>query len=129
MVYNHGKMKRDFTYIDDIIEGIHRIVPKAPVPAPSWDSGNPDPATSYAPYRIYNIGNNNPVGLMEFIQMLEAAIGKRAKINFLPLQAGDIESTCADVDDLMADVGFAPSTTPEEGITRFVAWYRNYFRL
>ena len=127
-VYNHGKMKRDFTYIDDIIEGIHRIIHKTPAPAPTWDGCNPDPATSYAPYRVYNIGNNHPVGLMEFIQILEAAIEKKAKINFLPLQAGDIEATYADVDDLMADVGFAPSTSPQEGIARFVEWYRNYFR-
>lgn len=126
-VYNHGKMKRDFTYIDDIIEGIHRLIPKIPAPRPSWDGANPDPATSYAPYRVYNIGNNHPVELMEFIRILEAAIGKRAKINFLPVQAGDIEASYADVDDLMADVGFAPSTTPEEGIARFVAWYRSYF--
>lgn len=128
-VYNHGKMKRDFTYIDDIIEGIHRLIPKIPAPRPSWDGANPDPATSYAPYRVYNIGNNHPVELMEFIRILEAAIGKKAKIHFMPMQAGDIEATCAEVEDLMADVGFAPSTTPEDGIARFVEWYRTYFRL
>jgi UDP-glucuronate 4-epimerase len=128
-VYNHGVMKRDFTYIDDIIEGIHRIVFRAPAPAPAWDSCDPDPATSYAPYRLYNIGCNRPVELMEFIKILEAVIGKRAKMNFLPQQAGDVLATSADVDDLMADVGFAPSTTLEEGIARFVDWYRSYFHL
>ena len=127
-VYNHGKMKRDFTYIEDIIEGIHRLLSKIPEPRPAWDAIHPDPATSFAPYRVYNIGNNNPVGLMEFIHILEATIGKKAKINFLPMQAGDIEASCADVDDLMADVGFAPSTPPQEGIARFVEWYRNYYR-
>ena len=126
-VYNHGRMKRDFTYIDDVIEGIYRLLPRVPASLPAWNGVNPDPATSYAPYRVYNIGNNCPVELMEFIQILETAIGKKAKINFLPMQAGDIEASCADVEDLMTDVGFAPSTTPQEGIARFVEWYQNYF--
>jgi UDP-glucuronate 4-epimerase len=128
-VYNHGDMKRDFTYIDDIIEGMYRIFHRVPTPVPSWDSCNPDPATSSAPYRLYNIGNNNPVDLMVFIKILEAAIGKKAIINFLPLQSGDVLATSADVGDLMADVGYSPSTDLEKGIARFVDWYRNYFNV
>ncbi len=126
-VYNHGNMKRDFTYIEDIIEGINRLIPRAPVSPSVWDGRHPDPATSYAPYRLYNIGNHNPVGLMEFIQILETALGKKAKINFLPLQSGDVIATWADVNDLMTDVGFAPVTPLHEGIARFVEWYKSYF--
>jgi UDP-glucuronate 4-epimerase len=126
-VYNHGRMQRDFTYIDDIIEGVVRVVERIPVPDPAWSGAVPDPGTSYAPYRLYNIGNNTPVELLRFIEVLEGALGRKAQRNFLPLQPGDVPATCADVDDLMADTGFRPATPIEEGIVRFVAWYREYY--
>jgi UDP-glucuronate 4-epimerase len=126
-VYNNGKMRRDFTYIDDIIEGIHRIMRHIPAPAQSWNGGRPDPSRSYAPYRIYNIGNNKPVELLQFIRILETTIGKEARKTLLPMQAGDVPATYADVDDLIADVGFKPATPIEDGIGRFVAWYRDYY--
>lgn len=125
-VFNYGRMQRDFTYIDDIVEGVVRVMDRFPVPAESWSGDDPDPGTSYAPYRIYNIGNNTPVELLRFIEVLEGALGKRAVKNLLPMQAGDVPSTFADVDDLTADVGFAPKTSIEEGIARFVKWYREY---
>lgn len=126
-VYNHGKMRRDFTYIDDIIEGVVRVVDRIASPNPEWSGGAPDPGTSYAPYRIYNIGNNNSVELLQFIETLEKCLGKQAIKNFLPIQAGDVPATTADVNDLMQDVGFRPNTDIETGITRFVEWYRNYY--
>ncbi|MDQ5986189.1 MAG: UDP-N-acetylglucosamine 4-epimerase [Syntrophus sp. SKADARSKE-3] len=126
-VYNYGKMSRDFTYIDDIIEGVVRILDKIPSAEPAWSSDAPDPATSFAPYRVYNIGNHQPVELLAFIGYLEKKLGKEAKKNFLPLQAGDIPVTYADVRDLMNDVGFKPSTSIEEGVDRLVTWYRNYY--
>jgi UDP-glucuronate 4-epimerase len=126
-VFNHGKMQRDFTYIDDIIEGVVRVARKIPKPNKSWSGDAPDPGTSYAPYKVYNIGNNNPVELMTFIETIEKRLGKKAKKNFLPLQAGDVPSTYADVDDLVNDVGFKPATPIEEGIRRFVEWYREYY--
>jgi len=125
-VYNQGKMKRDFTYIDDIVEGIIRVVEKIPEPDTAWNSDNPDPATSYAPYRIYNIGNNSPVELMTFIEVLEDCLGKKAEKNLLPMQPGDVHETCADVDDLI-NIGFKPSTPIEKGIKRFVEWYLDYY--
>ena len=128
-VYNHGKMKRDFTYIDDIIEGIIRVMDKIPQPDPRWRGDSPDPGTSFAPYKIYNIGNNNPVDLMEFINVLENCLGKKAKKNFLPIQPGDVPATYADVDDLMKDVGFKPDTTIERGIGKFVEWYKEYYNI
>jgi len=126
-VFNNGRMQRDFTYINDIVEGVARVMDKIPEANPDWSGAQPDPGTSYAPYRIYNIGNNNPVELLHFIEALEDCLGKKAEKNFLPLQAGDVPATYADVDDLMRDVGFQPATPIEEGIRRFVAWYREYY--
>jgi UDP-glucuronate 4-epimerase len=128
-VYNHGKMQREFTYIDDIIEGVVRVTDRVAAPNESWSGAKPDPGTSYAPYRIYNIGNNNPVELLQFIETIERQLGKRAIKNLLPLQAGDVPATAADVDDLMNDVGFKPGTTIETGIGRFVEWYREYYNI
>lgn len=126
-VYNFGKMKRDFTYVDDIVEGVIRVTDRIAAPNPTWSSDAPDPGSSSAPYKIYNIGNNNPVELMKFIEVLEDALGKKAKKNLLPLQPGDVPATYADVDELMKDVGFKPGTSVEEGIRRFVEWYRGYY--
>ncbi len=126
-VFNYGKMRRDFTYVDDIVEGVVRVMDRIPEGNPAWSGDHPDPGTSYAPYKIYNIGNNNPVELLSFIEVLEDCLGKKAEKNILPLQAGDVPATYADVDDLMRDVGFQPSTPIEEGIRRFVAWYREYY--
>lgn len=126
-VYNFGKMQRDFTYIDDIVEGVIRVVDRIASPDPAWSSDAPGPGSSSAPYKIYNIGNNNPVELMKFIEVLEDALGKKAKKNLLPLQLGDVPATYADVDVLMKDVGFKPDTPVEVGIGRFVEWYRGYY--
>jgi UDP-glucuronate 4-epimerase len=123
-VFNHGRMQRDFTYIDDIVEGVRRVVDKVPAGDPAWSGDAPDPGTSRAPHRLYNIGNNNPVPLMRLIEALEAALGRRAEKVMLPLQPGDVPATFADVDDLQRDVGFRPATPIEEGVKRFVAWYR-----
>lgn len=128
-VYNHGKMQRDFTFVDDIVEGVMRVMDRTPEPNPSWSGDRPDPGTSYAPYRIYNIGNNSPVELLTFIETIEKCIGKTAEKNFLPLQAGDVPATYADVDDLMKDVGFKPATPIGEGIRRFVEWYCGYYNV
>jgi len=128
-VYNQGNMKRDFTYIDDIIEGVYRVAAKIPAPNPKWQGDHPDPATSFAPYKIYNIGNNHPVELIYFIETLEKNLHTKAKKIFLPMQPGDVPATCADVDDLMADVGFKPATSIEEGIKKFVSWYKDYYKL
>ncbi|GAB6905480.1 Protein CapI [Desulfosarcina cetonica] len=126
-VFNHGKMKRDFTYIDDIVEGVVRVMKSIPDPNPKWSGDAPDPGTSYARYKIYNIGNNQPVELMDFITAIENAIGKKAIKNFMDLQPGDVPATYADVDDLINDVGFKPATTIEEGIGKFVEWYKEYY--
>ncbi|MCF8024847.1 MAG: NAD-dependent epimerase [Desulfobacteraceae bacterium] len=126
-VFNHGKMKRDFTYIDDIIEGVVRVMAKKPEPDPAWTGDNPDPGTSYAPYTIYNIGNNRPEQLMHFIGVLEEVLGREAKKEFFDLQPGDVPATCADIDDLYNAVGFKPVTPIETGIRRFVDWYRQYY--
>ncbi|AJY68479.1 NAD-dependent epimerase [Geobacter sulfurreducens] len=126
-VYNFGKMQRDFTYVDDIVEGVTRVMDRTPEPNPAWSGARPDPGTSYAPYRIYNIGNNNPVELLAFIEAIEQNLGITAQKNLLPLQAGDVPATYADVDDLMNDVGFKPATPIGEGIERFVEWYRGYY--
>lgn len=128
-VFNEGKMRRDFTYIDDIVEGVVRVTKRIPEPNPQWDSANPDPCTSPAPYRLYNIGNNNWVELGEFIEVLEKKLGKKAQKNLMPMQPGDVAATYADVDDLIADTGFKPSTTIEEGIGNFVDWYREYYNI
>lgn len=126
-VFNRGQMIRDFTYIDDIVEGVIRTIDQPARPNPEWTGNAPDPATSYAPYRVYNIGNNNPVELLDFIRRIERALGKRAELRMLPLQAGDVPATYADVDDLARDCGFAPNTSIEEGISRFVDWYVRYY--
>jgi UDP-glucuronate 4-epimerase len=126
-VFNHGKMQRDFTYIDDIIEGVVRVLGRIPEGDPDWSGAAPDPGTSAAPYRIYNIGNNHPVELMKFIEVIEAALGKPARKEFMDLQPGDVVATYADVEDLMADVGFAPATPIEVGVGRFVKWYKAYY--
>jgi UDP-glucuronate 4-epimerase len=126
-VYNNGHHARDFTYIDDIVEGVLRTADRNAEPNPKWSGDKPDPATSTAPYRLYNIGNNNPVALMDFIAAIEKAVGRDAKKIFLPLQPGDVVKTFADVDDLVRDVGFKPTTPIDEGIARFVDWYRSYY--
>lgn len=126
-VFNHGMMKRDFTYIDDIIEGVVSVMDRIPESDEKWNGNHPDPGTSFAPYRIYNIGNNNPVDLMEFITKLEQCLGKTVEKKYLPLQPGDVPETCADVNDLMRDVGFRPDTPIEQGIEKFVEWYRDYY--
>lgn len=128
-VFNYGKMQRDFTYIADIINGVVRVIGKIPEASASWSGDVPDPSSSYAPYKLYNIGNNNPVELMRFIEVLEDCLGKKAEKNFLPIQAGDVPATFAAVDDLMQDVGFNPVTDIEEGIKRFVDWYREYYKI
>ena len=128
-VFNHGKMRRDFTYIDDIVEGVIRTSDHTAEPNPEWNSDCPDPATSKAPYRIYNIGNNNPVELMHLIGTLEQALGRTAEKRMLPLQMGDVPATYADVEALVQDVGFAPKTPIETGVARFVAWYKEYYNI
>lgn len=128
-VYNHGRMQRDFTYIDDIIEGVVRVLFRTAAANPEWDGATPDPGTSKAPYRLYNIGNNNPVELMDLIAVLEQKLGRSAEKIMLPLQPGDVPATYADVDDLIRDVGFKPATPIGTGISRFVDWYRSYFGL
>lgn len=128
-VFNYGKHRRDFTYIDDIVEGVIRILDR---PAPcnaGWNSDQPDPATSKAPWRVYNIGNNRPVELLDYIAALERALGKKAEVELLPLQAGDVPDTCANVDDLIEQFHYKPATPVEEGVARFVAWYRGYFNV
>jgi UDP-glucuronate 4-epimerase len=128
-VFNHGRMQRDFTYIDDIVEGVVRVMGRLPAPNPAWSAERPDPGTSYAPYKIYNIGNNQPVELNTFIATIESVLGRTAQKEFLDMQPGDVPATYADVDDLMADVGFKPATPIREGIERFVAWYTSYYGL
>jgi UDP-glucuronate 4-epimerase len=126
-VFNHGDMQRDFTYIDDIVEGVIRVLDKVPEGNAAWSGDAPDPGTSKAPYKLYNIGNNNPVRLMDMIETLERCLGKTAVKNFLPMQPGDVPATFADVDDLMRDVGFKPATSIEEGLKKFAGWYRGFY--
>ena len=126
-VFNHGKMQRDFTYIDDIVEGVVRVMGRLPTANPDWSGDRPDPGTSYVAYKIYNIGNNNPVELSTFIETIEQALGKTARKEMLDMQPGDVPATYADVDDLMVDVQFKPSTPLATGIERFVAWYKEYY--
>jgi len=128
-VFNHGHHRRDFTYIDDVVEGVVRTLDRVAGPDPAWSSDQPDPATSNAPYRLYNIGNHTPVPLLDYIACIEKAIGKAAKMNFLPMQPGDVPATYADVADLKAATGFEPKTPLEDGIRRFVAWYRGYYEV
>ena len=126
-IFNRGRMQRDFTYVDDIVEGIVRIADKPAAKNPTWSGTQPDPGTSFAPYRIYNIGNNKPVELLQFIEILEQQLGITAQKNFLPMQAGDVPATFADIDELAAATGFRPATSLEDGIARFVAWFRSYY--
>ena len=126
-VFNNGKMQRDFTYIDDIIEGIVRLMGRLPESNPNWNGNTPDPGSSSAPYKIYNIGNNNPVELIKFIEAIEDVLGKKARKAFMEMQPGDVAATYADVDDLMADVGFKPATPIETGIKRFVEWFKAFY--
>ena len=128
-VFNEGKMRRDFTYIDDIVEGVVRVTDTIAQPNSAWSGMKPDPGTSQAPYRLYNIGNNQPVELLDFIAALENSLGKKADKRLLPLQPGDVPETYADVDDLMRDVGFRPATPISVGIARFVEWYRSYYKV
>jgi UDP-glucuronate 4-epimerase len=126
-VFNHGDMKRDFTYIDDIVTGVVKVLDQPPGRDPGWNAETPDPSRSQAPYRLYNIGNNSPVELTAFIDAIEKALGKKARKNLLPMQPGDVPATWADVDDLVRDFGYAPTVKVEEGVQRFVRWYREYY--
>jgi UDP-glucuronate 4-epimerase len=128
-VFNFGHHARDFTYIDDIVQGVLRTLDKVATPNPNWNGAAPDSATSSAPYRLYNIGNNQPVELMYFIECIEKAVGRKAIKNLLPMQPGDVEKTYADVEALVTDIGFAPKTPIEEGVRRFVAWYKEFYRV
>jgi UDP-glucuronate 4-epimerase len=125
-VYNYGNHRRDFTYIDDIAEGVVRALDRIAAPDPAWDSADPDPARSSAPFRLYNIGNSQPVELMRYIEVLEQCLGRKAEKNLLPMQPGDVPDTYADVDDLVSDVGYRPATAVETGVARFVEWYLSY---
>ncbi|WP_276540448.1 NAD-dependent epimerase [Salipaludibacillus agaradhaerens] len=128
-VFNEGQMMRDFTYIDDIVDGVVRLIDLPPQPDTEWDRKNPNPNSSYAPYKVYNIGNNNPVRLMDFIKTLEKHLGLEAKKEFLPMQPGDVQATFANIDDLQKHTGFSPSTTIEEGLEKFINWYKAYYSL
>ena len=125
-VFNHGKMQRDFTYVGDIVEGVVRVLDKPATPNPDFDTSSPDPSSSYAPYRLYNIGNHQPVELMTFIETIENALGKKAIKNMLPMQAGDVVATFAETSELREEFGFAPSTSLEVGVGKFVDWYLDY---
>lgn len=126
-VFNHGNMMRDFTYVDDIVESITRLTKRPAQPNPEWSGANPDPGSSYAPYKVYNIGNNSPVRLMDFIEAIENKLGKTAKKNYLPLQAGDVPETYANVEDLFRDIDFQPKTKIQDGVNRFIDWYLDYY--
>ena len=126
-LYNHGKHKRDFTYVDDIVEGILATHDNPPKKDDQWDATKPDPGTSFAPWRVYNIGNNNPVDLMEYVRILEIELGKEARKEFLPLQPGDVPNTFANIDHLVKDTGYSPSTSVEEGIRKFAVWYKDFY--
>jgi UDP-glucuronate 4-epimerase len=128
-VFNYGNHRRDFTYIDDIVEGVVRVLDRVPEPNPDWSGDAPDSASSNAPYRLYNIGNNHPVELMHYIEVLESCLGMQAEKNLLPLQPGDVPATYADVTDLVRDVGYKPDMSVEQGIANFVAWYRDYYQV
>ncbi len=126
-VFNHGKHRRDFTFIDDIVEGVIRVLDRVPEGNPAWSGDKPDSASSPAPYRLYNIGNNRPVELMDYIRILERCLGRKAQMNLLPLQPGDVPDTYADVTDLVRDTGYHPDTSVEAGVAQFVEWYRGYY--
>jgi len=126
-VFNHGAMERDFTYTDDIVEGVYRVMQRIPEGDQAWDGDQPDPASSYCPYRLYNIGNNNKEKLLRYIEVLENCLGRKAQMNLLPMQPGDVPATYANVDDLVRDFDYRPNTSLETGIAAFVDWYRRYF--
>lgn len=128
-VFNEGKMKRDFTYIDDLVEGISRLLPHIAKPDKNWDGKNPSPSTSFAPYRLYNIGNHQQVELLYFIEIIEKKLGKKAIKKFMPIQEGDVPESLADVDELMQDVGFSPNTPIEKGVSNFIDWYLDYYKI
>jgi len=128
-VFNHGKMRRDFTYIDDIVEGIIRVIDHTPQGNPQWTGSKPDPSSSKAPYKVYNIGNSSPVELMDFIEAIEKALGKKAKKNMLPIQPGDVPATWAEVSDLVEDLDYQPNTPIQDGIERFITWYKEFYTL
>ena len=119
---------RDFTYVDDIVEAISRLIEKPAEPNPEWSGANPDPSSSYAPYKVYNIGNNSPVRLMEFVEAIENKLGKTAKKNYMDLQAGDVPETYANVDDLYNNIDFKPETSIQDGVNKFIDWYLNYYK-
>ncbi len=127
-VYNYGNHRRDFTYVDDIVEGVVRAADRIAEPDPKWSGEHPDPGSSRAPYRLYNIGNNRPVELMRYIEVIEEALGRKAEKNLLPMQPGDVPDTFADIDDLERDVGYRPSTPVEVGVKRFVEWYLDFYK-
>lgn len=128
-VFNHGKMVRDFTYVDDIVEGVVRALDQAATPNAAWNSDQPDPGSSFAPYRVYNIGNNKPVPLMDYIGAIESALGKKAECNMMPMQDGDVPSTCADVSRLEQDLGYRPKVGVNEGVANFIKWYLDYYKV
>ncbi|MBW1763312.1 MAG: NAD-dependent epimerase [Deltaproteobacteria bacterium] len=128
-IFNNGKMRRDFTYIDDIVTGVIKVLDNPPKGNPEWSGKDPDPSCSRAPYKIYNIGNNSPVGLMEYIEAIERAIGREAEKNYLPMQPGDVPATWANVDNLVEDLEYSPSVTVEDGVQRFVDWYLDFFKV
>jgi UDP-glucuronate 4-epimerase len=128
-IYNYGRMRRDFTYIDDIVEGVIRVLDKPPQRNDTWDGMHPDPASSCSPYKLYNIGNNNPVELMDFIEAIEDYLGRKAIKNLLPIQAGDVPATWAEVSDLINDFDYKPKTPVKEGIEHFIAWYRSFYNV
>jgi UDP-glucuronate 4-epimerase len=128
-VFNYGNHRRDFTYVDDIVEGVIRTMDHTALPNDNWDSAHPDPGSSTAPYRIYNIGNQQPVELMRYIEVIEACLGRKAEKNLLPMQAGDVPDTYADTEELMRDVGYQPGTPVETGVRKFVDWYLDFYKL
>jgi UDP-glucuronate 4-epimerase len=128
-VFNHGKMRRDFTYVDDIVEGVVRVIDHPAKGNSDWSGQSPDPSCSKAPYKIYNIGNSNPVELMDFIEAIEQALGKKAQKNMMPIQPGDVPATWANVDDLVEDLDYQPNTTVQEGVQRFIDWYKDFYHI
>jgi UDP-glucuronate 4-epimerase len=128
-VFNYGKMRRDFTYVDDIVEGVIRVIDRPPQGNPDWTGAAPDPSSSKAPYKIYNIGNSSPVELMDFIEAVEKALGKQAQKNMLPIQPGDVPATWADVSDLIEDLEYQPNTSIQDGVERFITWYKEFYSI
>jgi UDP-glucuronate 4-epimerase len=126
-VFNYGRLRRDFTYIDDVVESVIRVLDTRPQPDPAWSGSAPDAGTSFAPYRLYNVGNGRPIELLRFIELLEACLGRKARQNLLPMQPGDVPATCADVEDLVRAIGFRPAIPVEDGVARFVEWYRWFY--